>query len=259
MKNPIAVSVQYILHALFFFTRIPVGKYMVIDEKILIASRILLPFIGLLIGGISAGVFFIALFFFGKSLAILLSMLAAVLLTGAFHEDALADSVDAFGAGGHSSKDIITIMKDSRIGTYGTLALIFSFALTFFTLDALPLFLIPAIIIFAHVASRFSAVPLMYWLSYVRHDSVFEKATKKHEKDMHMMGVGVAFLFVIILALFLFGFESIWFIGTIVAVSFVTGRYYQKRLGGVTGDCFGATIKIAEVCCYLVAVMVYNV
>lgn len=249
---------SYIFHALFFFTRIPVGRFMAIDEKILIASRILLPFVGLLIGGLSAGVFSLSLIFVDKSIAILLSMLASVLLTGAFHEDALADSVDAFGAGGHSSKDIITIMKDSRIGTYGTMALLFAFSLTFYSLDALPLFLIPIIIVFAHVGSRFTALPLMFWLSYVRHDSVFEKATKKHEKNMSYMSVGLSFLFVVILALFFFGSHSIWFLGVLVAVSIGTGWYYQKRLGGVTGDCFGATIKIAETCCYLVAVVLYH-
>jgi adenosylcobinamide-GDP ribazoletransferase len=259
MKRFIHTPLQYVLHALFFFTRIPVGKYMVIDEKILINARILLPLIGLLLGGLSAGVFFISLFFVGKSVAILLSLLVAVLLTGGFHEDALADSVDAFGAGGHSSKDIITIMKDSRIGTYGTLALIFSFALSFYSLDVLPLFVVPAVIIFAHVASRFSAVPLMYWLSYVRHDSAFEKATKKHEKDMHVISVGLAFLFVVILALLLFGYASIWFLLVTLGVTGITGKYYLKRLGGVTGDCFGATIKIAEICIYLVAVVLYHV
>lgn len=249
---------QYFLHALFFFTRIPVGNYIVLDEKILIASRVLLPLIGLLLGGISAVVFLVTLPIFGKSLAILLSILAVILLTGAFHEDALADSVDAFGAGGHSSKDIVTIMKDSRIGTYGTLALIFSLALSFYALAAVSMDYIVSLIIFAHVSSRFSALPLMYYLPYLRHDSVFEKATKKHEKEMSDIGVLGMFLFVWTLAVVLFGIASIWLLVSMIAVSGITGWYYKKRLGGVTGDCFGATIKISEVCCYLIAVYLYH-
>lgn len=252
-------GISYILHAVFFFSRIPVGRFIKLDEKILIKSRVLAPLVGFIIGALSAGAFIILLIFFGKSVAILLSMLVTIILTGSFHEDALADSVDGFGAGGHTTKSIIEIMKDSRIGTYGTMALIFAFSLSFYSLDALPLLSIPVVILFAHTGSRFSAIPLMVWLSYVRHDSFFEKATKKHERDITLFSLFLSFLFVCIIGIWLFGAEGLWFIGMLLIVSVITGWYYQKRLGGVTGDCFGATIKIAEICCYLLAVLLYKI
>jgi adenosylcobinamide-GDP ribazoletransferase len=64
---------------------------------------------------------------------------------------------------------------------------------------------------------------------------------------------------VVILALLLFGFSSVWFLLVTLSVTGITGQYYLKRLGGVTGDCFGATIKITEVCIYMTAVVLYHV
>lgn len=249
---------SYLLHALFFFTRIPVGLFMRLDEKTLIASRVMLPLVGLILGVLLAALYLILLHIFPSALVMIFLLLALVLLTGGFHEDALADSVDGFG-GSHSGKDIITIMKDSRVGTFGSLALIFSFLIAYVSLVEIPSANLPFVLIVAITASRFSALPLMWRLPYVRHGSTLEKLFKTQKNSITGMGMLLAGLFTLLVSFLLLQKVGIMLFVAVCVVSVVTGWYYQKRLGGATGDCFGATIKLSELACLICAAVVYNV
>lgn len=257
-QSNIFTPINYLFHALIFWTRIPVSKYVDFDKQILFRSRVLGPIVGLIIGGSGAIVFSIFQNHLGKDISILLAILITIILTGGLHEDGLADSIDAFG-GGHSKKDTLNIMKDSRIGTFGSLALIFAFTITFVSLIQLPAFVIPSILIFAHVTSRLATLPLMLFLTYVRHDTDFEKIMQEKSKYIDIKGVILISIFTLTLSLWFFDFQGMWFLILTFLVSFLSGSYYKHHIGGMTGDCYGATIKITEIACYILAVFIYKI
>ncbi|MFW6248777.1 MAG: adenosylcobinamide-GDP ribazoletransferase, partial [Bacteroidota bacterium] len=105
------------LTSIMFFTRIPVPHIPNFSDDLLNRSIRYFPFIGILVGLIGLGAWWLFLLIFPSSLALLLSMATTILLTGAFHEDGFADFCDGYGGGLDRSK-ILTIMKDSRLGTY---------------------------------------------------------------------------------------------------------------------------------------------
>src|SRR5215471_17523416 len=115
--------------AIRFLTIIPVGASNdAPDPEWMVRSSKFFPLVGAMVGLVSAAALLVTHPLLGPVIAALLSVLAGVLITSGFHEDGLADTMDAFG-GGWTIEQRLTIMKDSRIGTYGTLALIFAIAL----------------------------------------------------------------------------------------------------------------------------------
>ena len=116
-----------------FLTRIPVGKNLPYSTANLQSSARYFSWVGLLVGLVGALILIIVNFYFSSALSIAISMLATIILTGAFHEDGLADCFDAFG-GGWSNSTILTIMKDSRLGTYGVVGLITSLSIKYLLL-----------------------------------------------------------------------------------------------------------------------------
>ncbi len=119
-------EIKILLTAVMFYTRIPVPKNIGYSDDLLNQSTRYLPFIGWLVGGLGGLLIYLLLPYTGHASAVILALVFMVLLTGAFHEDALADFCDGFG-GGYTQDKILTIMKDSRIGTYGATALVLLF------------------------------------------------------------------------------------------------------------------------------------
>jgi adenosylcobinamide-GDP ribazoletransferase len=174
-----------------------------------------------------------------------------VLLTGALHEDALADAADGFG-GGQSKEQVLAIMRDSRIGSYGAIAIAFSLLGRFVLLTELPPAKFVAYFAAGQVLSRWTPLPLSFFLLPARADSgQGSRVARKVSWFSLLFGTLVALG---IAALFLKG-ALLWAGSTAVLIAAVTGLYYQKRLGGVTGDCLGATIQLAEIGVYLTGVV----
>jgi adenosylcobinamide-GDP ribazoletransferase len=164
--NPL-MELRYFFTALGYFTRVPVPRWVGYEPHYLNAAARYFPLVGVLVGGLGALVYLIALRVFPPSVAVLLSMAATLLVTGAFHEDGLADCCDAFG-GGYTREDVLRIMHDSRIGAFGAIALIIALALKWQTLAALPPFRAAGLMIAAHAASRTCAISYLATLDYVR-------------------------------------------------------------------------------------------
>lgn len=146
----------YFLTALMFFTRIPVPFKVPYSKEIMNRSQRYFSWVGLLVGILSAGVLFLSYHLFNSDIAVVLMIIFSVLLTGAFHEDGFADVCDSFG-GGYNKTAILTIMKDSRIGAYGTIGMVLIILLKFFSIEYLLDYSITKtlyIIIIAHAYSR---------------------------------------------------------------------------------------------------------
>ena len=157
--------------AIGYFTRLPVpvpGWVGYSPDGLARAARYL-PLIGLLVGGVGALVFWLASQIWAQPVAVVLSMVATIALTGAFHEDGLADTADGLGGGWDKAK-ILAIMKDSRVGSYGVIAVVLALLGKFALLSTLPAGEVVVALIAGHAVSRFCAVSLMATMDYARED-----------------------------------------------------------------------------------------
>ena len=244
MKNELKIF----LTALSFYTRVPVGSIKDWNEGLLNKSTRYFPLIGWLVGGVGALGFWLLNFYFPLSIAIASSMLVSILFTGAFHEDGFADFCDGFG-GGYSPERILEIMKDSRIGTYGSIGLVAMLALKFLALMHIQADRIPFILIAGHVISRVFPVLLIYTSQYARLDA--SSKTKPVGKADSVFSL----LFALCtggLGLCLLSWKEALVISGILLVLYYFFRIYiTRKLGGYTGDVLGALQQLCEVFFYL--------
>lgn len=246
------------LTAVQFFTRLPVPRWVGHSNAQLNDASRYFPLVGVLIGLICAATLYGANQLFPFTIAVALSMMAGILATGAFHEDGLADSCDGFG-GGWEKPQVLAIMKDSRLGTYGALGLGMVLGLKFLALCAMPLSVAMAAMIAAHALSRFLAVTVIYTQSYVRDDD--SARAKPAAQSISSAGVlfaalfGLAPVMVFIYVPLMSVFALALIVAACVAVRVLLGRYFIKRIGGYTGDCLGFMQQICEVVFYLGAVI----
>ena len=242
--------------ALQFLTRLPSPRWVGFEPEWLNQSARHFPAVGLLVGVVAALVLVAGSVVFTPAVAVGLSMAATLLLTGAFHEDGWADTCDALGGGaGVGRERALVIMKDSRIGTYGTVGLVLMLGLKAATLVALPLVLAVPALLFAHTASRAAAVALIRWLPYA--GDVEHAKAKPLAQRISLAGLVVAWAWVLLLCLLLCAAAWRWSehavlpsialgLGLVVAAAVWCARWFRLRLGGYTGDTLGATQQLSE-------------
>lgn len=226
--------------ALGFLTRIPVSVPADLPPDALARSMRLFPLIGALIGAATGAVYLLAAKVLPGMPAALLAVAFGLLLTGALHEDGLADCADGFG-GGRDKDAKLAIMRDSRIGAYGTLALILSVGLRAAALTALHN---PAgALIAAHALSRAALPGLMVELQPASSTGLAAGAGKPTERD---------YIIALVLAILVAAPLGIhWLVGALMAnaLIFIGMKYLARRqIGGYSGDVLGAlqqTIEIA--------------
>lgn len=235
--------------ALQFLTRLPAPAWVGFEPDWLNRSARWFPLVGLCVGVAAALVLSVASRVFPPAVAAGLSIAATLLLTGGFHEDGLADTADALG-GAVGRARALEIMKDSRIGSYGALALIVVLGLKAAALAAmLPALAIPALLL-AHTASRAAAVVLIRVLPYA--GDVDHAKAKPLARRVSSGGVAVAIGTVLVVGAVLV--VAVPAHASAVVTSLVlsaigttwSARWLRRRLGGYTGDALGATQQINE-------------
>ena len=180
-------------------------------------------------------------------IAVLLGMIAAVLLTGALHEDGFADTCDGIG-GGWTPEERLRIMKDSRIGTYGALGLVFLVLLKFFALLQIETEILPWVWFAGHALSRFVSISQLRFAEYVQ-----DPSKSKSGSMTEFSGIDLIVNAVFGLLPLLFIGNQVWVaLSAVALVWWVLIMYFNRKLGGVTGDCLGATQQLSEVVFYLV-------
>lgn len=246
--------------ALMFYTRIPCPKNIDHDPVYLNKSSRYFPLIGWIVGGICFIIYYLSNLLFGNEIAIILSTIAGILTTGAFHEDGFADVCDGFG-GGWTKEKILLIMKDSDIGAYGAIGLILIFLLKFISLSTLfsqPVTcnLQPAIcnlfyFISAHSLSRLAAISIVFTHEYSRDDAT-SKSKPIAQSFTWREVVGASFFGLVPLVfLSLLQWQFLFVLVPVFAARYFLARYFQKWIDGYTGDCLGATQQVCEVIFYL--------
>jgi len=236
---------RYFLLAVGFFTRIPVPSLPDFDESELNRSVKYFTLIGVVVGAIAALVFWLAAKYLPIEVAVLLSMIASIYITGSFHEDGLADAVDGLG-GGWDKEQVLTIMADSRIGSYGSAALILGLLTKFEALIHLPVAQIPLVLIAAHALSRWAATLVIYTQEYVR------SSGKAKPLATQLTFAELAFASVFGLApLALLSCSALWALLPVAVIWLWFSRKLKQRLGGYTGDCLGAMQQLTELTFYI--------
>ncbi len=243
------------LTSLQFFTRIPVPQtFEFTTENLNRASRYF-PLVGIIVGAFSALVYWVSSLVFPQAVALILSMIASLLVTGGFHEDGLADTCDGFG-GGWTGEDILSIMKDSRLGTFGALGLFSVLLLKFLSLSEIDHELIPAVLVVGHSVSRFFSTIVIalssyvYWRDSARAKPLAETITPVEVVLSGIFGLGPL--------LFLPNYYVLSLL-PLMAVLLIMNRMFNKRLGGFTGDCLGSVQQITEALFYVYgALLLWN-
>lgn len=253
-------ELRIFLTALMFFTRIPVGAWIRDPQEFLNQTPRYLPCIGWIVGAVGALTVWLGGLVWTPPLAILTSMTITILLTGAFHEDGFIDVCDGFG-GGWTKDDILRIMKDSRVGAFGILGIGLLLAVKFFSLLALPVSLLPFVLITGHSLSRFASASLLHTHIYVREDA--SSKSKAAAQPLGVTGLMFAGFFGIVPLLILAGIIHsshlqgqgfrilLWSLGIVWFLRWRLGRYFQHKIGGYTGDCLGAVQQVTEAGFYL--------
>jgi adenosylcobinamide-GDP ribazoletransferase len=234
-------------NALRFLTVIPAPDIDRVEDDWLIRAAKYFPLVGIIVGGFSAGVLLLAGEIWAGLIPPLLAVAAGTVLTGALHEDGLADTADGFG-GGRSRETRLVIMKDSRIGTYGALALGFSVALRVVALAALPPWIGAAALIAAHAGGRFAAAAVMSLLPYAGDPAATKLTYTEASLRRSELVLAVVLVLVASLPLARTGVLAA-LIGLSLGAALATclvGRA-QKLIGGYTGDVLGATEQLFEV------------
>ena len=236
-----------------FYTRIPVPRWVDHDANNLNAATRYFPFIGYIVATVSWLVYIGCRYIFSVEIRVIMSVLTGVLLTGAFKEDGLADVCDGFG-GGWTKEKILAIMKDSRVGTYGVIGLIFILALKFFSLvqiSSLDVYYFGLVLVAAHSLSRFTAVIIIYTAIYAREDA--DSKAKPVAQKLSTGNLLGATMWIVppIIGLVYLNPAFLLIIVPVICVTVYLRWYFLKWIGGYTGDCLGATQQINEVVIYM--------
>ncbi len=258
--------IRHFLLAVQFFTRIPVtgalADWVGFSPAMLRASAGHFPGVGVLVGAVAAGVYgALAVLLpdttFTPLVAAVLSTVVTVLLTGGFHEDGLADVADGLG-GSYDKARALEIMKDSRVGAFGAMALVLALAAKVALIALLgsvdaDLLTLCSALFAAHVVSRTLPLLLIAWLPHVG-DSAASKS-KPLADQISSGSLLTAFLWCFtVLALVLWAQAAIDLIVG-CSLSFIAllwmHRLFKRRLQGFTGDCLGATQQVCEIAFYL--------
>jgi adenosylcobinamide-GDP ribazoletransferase len=249
-------QIRIFFTALQFLTRLRVPSSVGHSPEYMRQAPRYFPVAGWIVGGISALFYWIFSKTISTDVGIAASMIAGLLVTGAFHEDGFADVCDGFG-GGWTKEKILLIMKDSRIGAFGAIALIAILGTRFLLLKELaPCSAFLMILIAAHSLSRLMPVLVMQTSRYVgdRDTSKSGSMTSQRIGTGGLVTAGVtglvpfaglpcAFLLVIAPALI---------------VTWMLYRWFLRWIGGYTGDCLGAIQQVSEITIYLGFVVIWR-
>lgn len=242
---------QIFLIALAFFTRIPIPADTPYSAQRLNQANRYFGVVGIIVGIISAAIYLMAATLFPPALAVALAMICSLLITGAFHEDGLADVFDGFG-GGWEPVNKLEIMKDSRLGTYGATALVMALGMKWVTLTAIAefsLYLPALMLIVMNTLSRICAASLIFSYPYVREDQNSKVKPLANEQSQQDLWVLIATGLIILLLLPLN--TALIVVLVLAATRFLCGKWFKQQLGGYTGDCLGAAQQITELAGYM--------
>lgn len=236
--------------AFVFFTRLPFWRLKVFNVPQEYYKQVInyWAVIGWLTGAVMAGTLWLSSHIVPYEVAVILAILSRILITGALHEDGLADFFDGFG-GGNKKERILEIMKDSHIGTYGVISLIFYFLLLFSLLNNMPLEMACITILVADPLCKYIASQITLFLPYAR--TVESSKSKVIYNKMSVMTFIISAVFGLLPAVLLLKIHFSLAIILPIFVYLLLVYLLKKKIQGYTGDCCGAMFLLCELSFYL--------
>ena len=200
-----------------------------------------------------AATLYVASWYLPYSLAVLLAIIVRLLITGALHEDGLADFLDGFGGGGNNRERILAIMKDSHIGTYGVIGLILYELLLAAALLAMPVELAALTILAADPYAKMVTAQLVSMMPYARSEEEAKNKTV-YRKMSWQAGVSLGIQGLLPMALYLWYTGIRWDLIIFIPALVMYFLYLLiwRKIHGYTGDCCGAVCLLVELTVYLV-------
>jgi adenosylcobinamide-GDP ribazoletransferase len=242
---------KLLLVAVQFLTRLPVPVAGELPQNALAESARYFPLVGAIValGAIAIGL--LAAPHADRHVSVVLILIYLVIVTGGLHEDGLADAADGFG-GGWTKDRVLAIMRDSNIGSFGALAIGCSLVARFVFLTSLPAGDFYGVLLAGQVLGRWAMLPLVYWLQPARND---QGQGARIAQKTSTTSLVIATALMAILVSFARGLGAVTVIVVASGVAALSGAYYRRRIGGITGDCLGATCQITECAVYLTGVV----
>ncbi|MXW46690.1 MAG: adenosylcobinamide-GDP ribazoletransferase [Gammaproteobacteria bacterium] len=244
-------ELQALALAIQFLTRAPIPAGTACNPARLAAAVRYYPLVGALIGAVCAGVFLLAQVWLAGPIAVLLAMAAGLAVTGAFHEDGLADTFDGIGASAAAPDRALEIMRDSRLGTYGSAALFMALGIKFAALASLAPATVWMALIAGHGLSRISSVAVMQTSRYIRETGAATELSRRPGAKGSLVVLLTGAALVAGLAAFMSPFAAIPALAGLLAGHVLMRLYCEPRLGGYTGDTLGAVQQASEIGLYL--------
>ena len=238
--------------ALGFFTRIPVPAWVPWSSERMHHAARYFALVGWVVGGAGALGYLALAWLLPPAVAVILSMALTIRLTGAFHEDGFADSCDGLG-GGWDKAQVLAIMKDSRIGSYGTIGmvlLLMAKAAALIELAGTSPATAALALLVAHPLSRLAATTVLHALPYARSDDGSKAAPVAQRLNRAELAMASAFGLLPALVL-LTPLQTLAVLALAALVTLWLARLFVRRLGGHTGDLLGAVQQAAELACYV--------
>ena len=240
---------KYFLCALTFLTRIPVGTNNIYEQDDFQKSVYFFPIIGLIIGGILGGSYYLLAKIFPQPVSAALLLLIYVFITGGLHLDGLTDTVDGI-YGGRDREDRLRIMKDTHPGAFGVIAAVLVLLLKYSLYTQLDLKLL-FYLFAAPVLGRQAMVWLQIIFPYARKEGLGKLFTSYANLPLFAVTTGITLVILISLlkvaGLYLFLLTGIF--------SLLLAWYFSRMLGGLTGDTYGASCELTEIFALLIALL----
>ena len=239
--------------ALIFFTRLPFWRIYQPPQASYKTVVEFWPLTGWLTGGAMAATLYFGSMILPHAVAVMAAIAVRLLITGALHEDGLADFLDGFGGGGDRER-ILAIMKDSHIGTYGVLGLIIYMLLLGTALYSMPVTVAALTILAADPFSKMVTSQLVNMLPYARRE---EEAKNKtiYRKPTMAAGLSLTVQGLLPMALMIWLTGTSWYTVIFIPALVMYFLYLLilRKINGYTGDCCGAVCLLVELAVYLVA------
>ncbi len=253
VKDRLRTEWGLFLLAVQFLTRLPVPRDLPFSDALLIRATKYYPLVGLVIGAIGAGVLVVAAHLLPLPVAVLLSLMATLAATGAFHEDGLADAADGLW-GGLTPERRLEIMRDSRIGTYGAVVLGTVLALKVLLLASFAPGVAGWLLVLGHVLGRMAAVHVIATTQYAR-DAGAKFVAPTVTPGGYRLALAFSLLVLIVGMVTVGTGAALSGIALCILMALAFRRICIARIGGYTGDCLGATQQLGEIGIYLGAAL----
>lgn len=214
-----------------------------IKAKTVAESMAWFPLVGLLIGFILGGIWYIMSFVFPPLLVSLLVVMTVAIITRGLHLDGLSDTLDGLG-GGYTKERRLEIMKDSHIGAFGVTGIIFAILLKMMAIFELSETSRLLVLIIFPMMSRFSMVLVAWKCPYARKEGGLGK---DYVESVNSSAVILAATTTLVVSLLLVSYWGLILFLSVIFISLILAWFFLRALGGVTGDVLGAVNELTEI------------